>query len=95
VNLAHIVVVVGTLSSGGVASLMVHEIGSTLGDYHPEEWLKVSKSITLQSAVSRFALSGRHRELGDADLTLQVMLYHAALVGLLLAIVFAVFAAAS
>ena len=94
-NLAHIIVVVGMLSSGGVASLMVHEIGSTLGDYHPEEWLRLSKSISLRGAINRFALGGRHRELGDADLTPQVMIYRAALVGLLLTIVFGVFAAAS
>jgi hypothetical protein len=94
VKLTLFIVIVGLLSSAGVNLLMDHVIGVSLRDRHPREWSRLSKALFLRGAIQGFAFSDRHRELQDRDLTFQVMVYRAAVAGLLLSIVSAVVAPA-
>jgi hypothetical protein len=90
-KLTAIIVVVAMLSAGANL-LMDRLIGVSLRDRHPKEWSRLSKSLFLRGAIQSFALSDRHRELGDAELTFQVMIYRASVVGVLVMIVSAIFA---
>jgi hypothetical protein len=88
-----VIPIVAAGASVAISIFCEWEIGWSLRDHHPEEWSRLSKSLFLRGAINKFALSGRHRQLGDPDLTFQVMCFRAGLVGFCLSLAWVVFAA--